>query len=34
MDIYRYKITVIEYLWSTRDYVEGYVKTGNFKTIN
>lgn len=31
IDIYRYKITVSEYLYSNREYVEGYTKTGKTK---
>ena len=31
IDIYRYKITVSEYLYSNKEYIEGYTKTGRTK---
>lgn len=33
IDIYRYKINVVEYKYSNQDYIEGYTKTGNTKEI-
>lgn len=33
-DIYRYKITTIEYKYSNQEYLEGYTKTGKTKVVN
>ena len=33
-DIYRYKITTIEYKYSNRESLEGYTKTGKTKVVN
>lgn len=33
IDIYRYKISTVEYKYSNQDYIEGYTKTGNTKEI-
>lgn len=34
IDIYRYKITVVEYKYSNQESLPGYTKTGNYKQVN